>query len=232
VLWADTSEVGDAVIPAGGSAGEVLVKQSASDYDSAWQPHRDVFPYITGTSGQNGFLPYGFRATGSTTGPTAGVLYFSPVVVPEGLKITSVSFTNTIAAAAAATARVGFYDITSLTDVRPGALVFESTTVAADVVATKTVTGLSITTSNPFMWACFVVNSSAGAGTWRSMQIDAPGPFGVGNISAMISDRRVIPQLSSVTGVFPDPAAFPNWNAAVAIAGSTTTALGLVYGVV
>jgi hypothetical protein len=34
VLWADTSEVGDAVLPLGGVAGQSLVKVSGDDYDT------------------------------------------------------------------------------------------------------------------------------------------------------------------------------------------------------
>jgi hypothetical protein len=37
VLWADTSEVGDAVLPLGGSAGQSLVKVSGDDYDTDWE---------------------------------------------------------------------------------------------------------------------------------------------------------------------------------------------------
>jgi hypothetical protein len=36
VLWADTSEQGDAVLPLGGSAGQSLVKVSGDDYDTTW----------------------------------------------------------------------------------------------------------------------------------------------------------------------------------------------------
>lgn len=36
IIWADTSEVGDAVVPTGGTAGQALVKNSATDYDVVW----------------------------------------------------------------------------------------------------------------------------------------------------------------------------------------------------
>ena len=36
ILWADTSEPGDMVLPLGGSTGQALVKVSGSDYDTAW----------------------------------------------------------------------------------------------------------------------------------------------------------------------------------------------------
>jgi hypothetical protein len=37
VLWADTSEAGDAVVPTGGTTGQSLVKASGSDYDTEWE---------------------------------------------------------------------------------------------------------------------------------------------------------------------------------------------------
>jgi hypothetical protein len=36
ILWADTGEPGDMVIPAGGTTGQALVKVSGSDYDTDW----------------------------------------------------------------------------------------------------------------------------------------------------------------------------------------------------
>lgn len=36
ILWADTGEPGDMVLPLGGSTGQALVKLSGSDYDTAW----------------------------------------------------------------------------------------------------------------------------------------------------------------------------------------------------
>jgi hypothetical protein len=35
-VWADTSDPGDAVIPVGGSTGQVLSKSSGTDYDTGW----------------------------------------------------------------------------------------------------------------------------------------------------------------------------------------------------
>ena len=36
ILWADTGDPGDMVLPLGGSTGQALVKVSGSDYDTAW----------------------------------------------------------------------------------------------------------------------------------------------------------------------------------------------------
>ena len=35
-MWCDTNEVGDAVVPAGGTTGQVLSKVSSADYDTTW----------------------------------------------------------------------------------------------------------------------------------------------------------------------------------------------------
>jgi hypothetical protein len=42
ILWADTSEPGDEVIPPGGGTGDVLAKVSGSDYDSGWVTRGDL----------------------------------------------------------------------------------------------------------------------------------------------------------------------------------------------
>jgi hypothetical protein len=51
VLWADTSEAGDAVVPTGGATGEALVKASGSDYDTEWAEIPNPVP-TGGTTGQ------------------------------------------------------------------------------------------------------------------------------------------------------------------------------------
>jgi hypothetical protein len=47
ILWADTSEPGDAVVPTGGTTGQALAKASNSDYDTTWL---SVLPVSVGTS--------------------------------------------------------------------------------------------------------------------------------------------------------------------------------------
>lgn len=51
ILWADTSEPGDAVVPVGGAAGESLVKLSGSDYDTGWGQPTPPVGSALGTSG-------------------------------------------------------------------------------------------------------------------------------------------------------------------------------------
>lgn len=49
VLWADTSVTGTAVIPQGGSSGQLLSKIDATDYNTQW-----ITAPETGTSAQKG----------------------------------------------------------------------------------------------------------------------------------------------------------------------------------
>jgi hypothetical protein len=51
VLWADTSEAGDAVVPTGGATGEALVKASGDDYDTEWAEIPNPVP-TGGSTGQ------------------------------------------------------------------------------------------------------------------------------------------------------------------------------------
>ena len=44
VLWIDTDEPGDAVIPTGGTTGQALVKASNSEYDTAWSSNFAISP--------------------------------------------------------------------------------------------------------------------------------------------------------------------------------------------
>ena len=49
LLWIDTTEAGDMVVPAGGTTGQYLAKASGSDYDTAWTTN-PIYPL--GTNGQ------------------------------------------------------------------------------------------------------------------------------------------------------------------------------------
>lgn len=42
VLWADTSETGEMVVPSGGTTGQVLAKLSNNDYDTQWETRAKI----------------------------------------------------------------------------------------------------------------------------------------------------------------------------------------------
>ena len=233
LLWADTSDSTSVTgIPTGGTTGQVLVKNSGTNYATQWRWNTNAVPFIMPDTGRNSVLPLGCRATGGTTGPTNHELVYFLCAMPQGLQIIAATVTCTVGAAASATGRIGFYSMTSATNIMPGALIYESATFAADTTGTKSVTGLTITTSFQFVWVCAVINSSGATGSWRSMVVATDTPFSVGIAANVLSDIRAVPSLSSVTGAFPNPASFPNWNGAVNVQGSTRFAVALTYGAI
>jgi surface protein len=76
ILWADTSEPGDEVIPPGGGTGDVLAKVSGSDYDSGWVTRSALAgdPAFTGA-----FVPQ--PSTTPAVGDLLQVSQASPLVV-------------------------------------------------------------------------------------------------------------------------------------------------------
>jgi hypothetical protein len=120
------------------------------------------------------------------------------------------------------------YEPTSLDNPLPGALLYESTTLDTSTTGQKTVVGLSVTSTFGYLWACVVFNSPGSMPIIRRVQILIP-TFGRNNTFGFLSDTRTIPRLSSVTGAFPNPANFGNWNAGVAVSGNTLC--GIIYTV-
>jgi hypothetical protein len=84
ILWADTSEPGDEVIPPGGGTGDVLAKVSGSDYDSGWVTRSALAgdPAFTGAFVQSNNLanlillqtPNNGKVVGAEVGSGSGAL--------------------------------------------------------------------------------------------------------------------------------------------------------------
>ena len=115
VLWADTSVSGTAVVPTGGTTGQVLVKSSGSNYATTWTtPVPFDSPTFTGIvtipagASISGFAPLASPAlTGTPTSTTAAVdtnttqIATTAYVIGQGYaKLASPTFTGTPLAAA------------------------------------------------------------------------------------------------------------------------------------
>lgn len=99
ILWLDTDDPGDAVIPIGGATGQMLVKNSGSDYDIGWaSPGLRLIKTATLTTQSNIEITNAFSSTYDNyrllvrvtafsgnpifqirMGTTAGTVYFSSV---------------------------------------------------------------------------------------------------------------------------------------------------------
>ena len=167
VLWADTSEPGDAVLPLGGAAGQSLVKVSGADYDTEWADIDGLLPSggaagevlvkqsatdfdVDWGSRKDIWFPITQRLYGSVANATAAVAtdtaHFSPVYFPVATQVDEITISIFAAGSAGAVVRLGIY--TQGTDGLPDALILDAGTVAADstgvkaIVVNETVTGL------------------------------------------------------------------------------------------
>jgi hypothetical protein len=98
VIWADTSVSGSAVIPLGGTTGQVLAKSSSTDYDTTWATpvtSSDLSlkanlasPTFTGIV----TIPAGASISGFAT--LASPTFTGTVVLPSDTSISTVSSTE------------------------------------------------------------------------------------------------------------------------------------------
>jgi hypothetical protein len=105
-LWADTSTVGSAVVPVGGTTGQVLAKNSNADYDTGWtntapDPLGFGFCYTTdprfynGNSNLSANQRWYIRSVGSATITKIG-LYIGTAVTPVTLTTSGSQTINTV----------------------------------------------------------------------------------------------------------------------------------------
>lgn len=79
--------IGQSTLPSGGSTGQIIVKQSATNYDAAWASVASglalISPTISGTIAASGAV------TVFASGDSAGFFGASPVLCPSGITIPS-----------------------------------------------------------------------------------------------------------------------------------------------
>jgi hypothetical protein len=109
ILWADTSEPGDEVIPPGGATGQVLVKVSGSDYDSGWaQPGVPTVPPVVGE-----YMVPDFRGVTQNTALNNNQMQATVLYVPRSVTIDEIGIAVTAAGLSPAEGRLGIYDADS-----------------------------------------------------------------------------------------------------------------------
>jgi hypothetical protein len=194
VLWADTSEVGDAVVPVGGTTGQSLVKASDADYDSEWatlELEPKAVPVADG-GGKFFGIPGTFLGPSGTYGlggtrPTAD---FGPFVVPYPIVINEIQYQTTAFSAGSdnITLQVSIYDADD--EWQPiastGRLI---STVAETGTGITTVTGLSVTLPAGRYLTELVQSSSDRFATIRA--------YGVGTSGLAVMDLTTTPQNAS-----------------------------------
>lgn len=66
VLWADTSDPGDNVIPPGGTAGQALVKVNSVDYNTTWAAIPSETPAVNALTPTTGSVNLNFNTVNNT----------------------------------------------------------------------------------------------------------------------------------------------------------------------
>jgi hypothetical protein len=155
--FATDLEAGDySRVPTGGSAGQVLVKDSATDYDAVWG-----FPSAPGVN--KGFWrPFGVRGSGAGAQSTNNALqafqiYFREPVTVNGF---AVQIGSSGTGSAGAVLRIGLWDC--LPSGLPGNLVYDAGTVDATQPAgtVLAITGFTLNLPAGFYWLGSVVQGS------------------------------------------------------------------------
>jgi len=233
-LWADTSEVGDAVVPVGGTTGQSLVKASDGDYDSEWAT-LDIPAVPAGSADDlvaldgagafkasvprsvleaNGLLTiqqwksgeyYGLPFVATTaTAPGAGALTCYPVVVSNTVTVDEIT-AEVVTAGATSVLRAGIYAHDNTTRL-PGELIVDAGTAAASSPGLKSI-AISETLTPGIYWLA-VVRQGADSVAFRTTATTGGFIPWLSPGPALISGgtRNAYPRANAaVTGALPDP---------------------------
>ena len=192
-IWnetADDLEAGDySQVPTGGSAGEVLVKQSATDFDLGYALRAASWKPISAYS-------YG-HATNVNLTMSLERLYFQPIILPQPVSLSQITAQVATGGSAGAVVRLGIYLPGSSGE--PDALLVDAGTIDGTLVAVQSVS-ISETVSG-LIYLAAVLQVAAGATVIGIRRTEIPG-YSVSLAADNLTDRRVFFQ-STVAGALP-----------------------------
>lgn len=186
-------------VPTGGSAGEVLVKQSATDYDLGYGVRAETWRPLSG-------FYYGPFADSTATGTLNRVMVF-PVYFSVPVAVDSLRCEVTAGGAAGSVVRMGIYLPGS--DGKPNSLLVDAGTVDATSPGIK-IASISETVSG-LIWVAAVAQGALPT-TRRAVGLSIPYEYGRGVAAASLNLRTVLFS-NSVTGAL--DATFNNTNAGI-----------------
>jgi hypothetical protein len=136
-IWNATADVlDDAILPSGGSAGQVLVKDSGTDYDAVWAVRQ--YNFLTEPVANLYFAQISTGIRDDTTqARNLNDMVFAPTIVSRTITVDRIAI-NVSVAEAGATPRLGIYSATSAN--RPGDLILDCGTVDASTIGNKQIT--------------------------------------------------------------------------------------------
>jgi hypothetical protein len=158
-LWADTSTSGSAVIPVGGTTGQVLNKTSSADYDTSWVTSTSTYVSVPSINNQIAWTmdPVYVSNQTNTTSVLPGVAQYLKIYLQAGMVLTNVSvFVNT-AGVSINSSYVGLYNATTQLTVTPA---ITTAFTASGLVTTSFATAYTIPTSGFYFIGVLIGNGS------------------------------------------------------------------------
>jgi hypothetical protein len=197
-IWngtADGLEAGEySKVPTGGVAGEVLVKQSATDYDAAWVVRAEPFINISTKF-------YGPTSNTTSNNRPLDTLCYIPIWFPNPTTLSSISIDTTATAAAGGVARLGLYS--SDTGGLPSTLIQDAGTVATDAGTGRKTVSITPVVVSGLVYAAVVLQVAAP--TIRCIStVGMPPQAGFAAASALNVPN--VPAQLSVSGTLPSTA--------------------------
>jgi hypothetical protein len=177
-IWnvtADTIEAqGSAVLPSGGTAGQVLVKDSGTDYDVSWSTGAagPTGPQgVAGPAGLGAGIPpqssYYIRVASSNSNLTAVLdrAYYSPIWVFETGSFDRIATRTGATFSGSGVLRMGIYNDNGGV---PGTLVLDAGTVAPNAANTNYEITIDQSLSAGLYWLCAVSQTNAATNQYQS----------------------------------------------------------------
>jgi hypothetical protein len=175
-------------VPVGGSAGEVLVKQSATDFDLGYgMRHLDYTPVST--------LAYGHHANTSLVMVLNRVNY-QPVLLPRAVTLSQLTAQVFTAGAAGSVVRLGIYLPDS--NGRPGELLVDAGTIDGTVTGVQSIS-ISETVGGLIYLAAA---SQVAVCTMRAISSSSIPEYSGTDPAALLNNRNIFNE-NSVTGALP-----------------------------
>jgi hypothetical protein len=203
ILWADTSEPGDEVIPPGGATGQVLAKVSGSDYDTAWS-----FLQTRSAGTQPGRWEHPEGLNDSHTCVNNG-LQISPIFIARATTLDRIACRVETAGSAGSVIRLGVYGGSD--SLFPSSLLLDAGTVNAESTGTKEIT-ISLALNPGVYWLAACAQGSPASNPVVTARSN--------NVSPSLSSSNNAAQLrqgglgeAGVTGAFASTYTFVNSTA-------------------
>jgi hypothetical protein len=196
-------------VPAAGSAGDVIVKQSGTNYDLGYGRRHVVWKPAPS-------FAYGHFANGVLT-MVLNTLYHQPILLPDSVSISQITVGVNNAGSAGALVRLGIYLPGS--DGLPGSLLVDAGTING---ASATLQSISINETISGLVYLSAVAQVATC-TTRSITTGSIPDYAAVGATTLMQNRQVFSE-TGVTGALPATAASPQTPTATGIAMRVTIA--------